>query len=147
METQPMDVSTLPFNQHLGLRVGSANGRPAVVLRPGGHHLNHVGTVHAAAVYGLAEAASGQCLLGRFPDLVDSHVAVLRSAAVKYRRPAAADAQLRARGALDEETAVAAQEKLDARGRATVDVEVSVTQNDTEVFSGTFRWFVAARDP
>ena len=28
--------------------------------------------------------------------------------------------------------------------RATVDIEVSVTQDDTELFSGTCGWFVAA---
>lgn len=70
-----MDVSTLPFNKHLGLRLSRSDEELAVILQPCAHHLNHVGTVHAAVVYGVAEAASGHCLLARFPDLVDSYVA------------------------------------------------------------------------
>lgn len=141
-----MDVSTLPFNKHLGLRVSPSEGEPTVILRPCADHLNHVGTVHAAVIYGVAEAASGHCLAAQFPDLVDSTVAVLRNSSAKYRRPALADGAIHARGALAEQSAVKFRERLTLRGRASVDVEVSVTQNDAELFTGTFGWFVAARE-
>lgn len=142
----PMDVSTLPFNKHLGLSVRPADGKPTVVLQPRAHHLNHVGTVHATVIYGLAEAASGCCLLARFSELGDSVVAVLRSASVKYRRPASPDADVRAWGTLSEESAVAFHERLTSRGRASVDVEVSVVQDETELLTGTFGWFAAAKE-
>ena len=73
-----MDVSALPFNRHLGLAVCELDGEPTLVLQPGPQHCNHVGSVHATVIYGLAEAASGHCLLARFPDAADSFVAVLR---------------------------------------------------------------------
>jgi hypothetical protein len=53
---------------------------------------------------------------------------------------------MRAWGDLSKESAVKFYERLTSRGRATVDIEVSVTQDDTELFSGTFGWFVAARE-
>ncbi|OHB67879.1 MAG: hypothetical protein A2V70_03335 [Planctomycetes bacterium RBG_13_63_9] len=141
-----MDVSTLPFNKHLGLSVSPSDGNPTVTLRPCAHHLNHVDTVHATVIYGIAEAASGYCLLARFPSLVDSFVAVLRSASAKYRRPASPDGDLLGQGTLSEDSAVKFYERLTSRGRAAVDVEVSVTQNDTQLFTGTFGWFVAAKE-
>jgi acyl-coenzyme A thioesterase PaaI-like protein len=139
-----MDVSDLPFNKHLGLRVSPSDGEPTVILQPCAHHLNHVGTVHATVIFGIAEAASGHCLQARFPSLADSYVAVLRSSSAKYRRPASPDGEIHARGTLSEELAVKLYERLTSRGRASVDIEVSVTQNGTELFTGTFGWFAAA---
>ena len=141
-----MDVSAIPFNRHLGLMVRDVDGTPTVVLQPGEHHLNHVNTVHATVIYGLAEAASGHCLLSRFPELVDSFVAVLRKSAVKYRRPASPEVPLHARARLDDERAARFEELLATRGRASVDIVVSVVQNDMDLFRGTFTWFAAARE-
>ncbi len=141
-----MDVSALPFNKRLGLVAHDSDGTPAVALQPTAHHLNHVNTIHATVIYGLAEAASGRCLLSRFPSLADSFVAVLRSSAVKYRRPASPDVQIRASGKLDDEMAAKFHERLTSRGRASVDVTVSVFQEDIELFTGTFSWFAASRE-
>lgn len=141
-----MDAATLPFNKHLGLRIDTSDGEPTVILRPCAHHLNHVDTVHATVIYGVAEAASGQCLAARFPSLVDSSVAVLRTSSVKYRRPASPVGDIRASGTLSDESAVKFYERLTSRGRASVDIEVSVTQDATELFTGTYGWFVAKRE-
>jgi acyl-coenzyme A thioesterase PaaI-like protein len=54
-----MDISSLTFNQSIGIRADGMD----IVLCPRREHLNHVGTLHAAVVYGVAEAAAGQCLL------------------------------------------------------------------------------------
>lgn len=141
-----MDVSTLPFNKYLGLGIGPSDGKPTVILQPCAHHLNHVDTVHATVIYGVAEAASGHCLLARFPSLVGSFIAVLRSSSAKYRRPASPDGDIHARGTLSEESAERFHERLTSRGRASVEIEVCVTQNDTDLFTGTFGWFVAAKE-
>ena len=42
--------------------------------------------------------------------------------------------------------AVKFYERLTSRGRASVDIEVSVVQDETELFTGTFGWFVAAKE-
>ena len=136
-----MDVASLPFNQLLGLESGETEGRAFVLLDPRPQHCNHVGTVHAAVLYGIAEAASGQCLLSHFPDLTGSAVALLRSSTVKYRNPASADVSLIAIGNLDDAAADRCRSQLAARGRGLVDITVSVRQADVELLTGTFRWF------
>ena len=137
-----MDVTAIPFNRHLGLSIGRIEGAPAVVLQPSEHHLNHVNTVHATVIYGLAEAASGHYLLSRFPSLADEYVAVLRKSATKYRRPASPDASLQALATLDDESATRFLDVLASRRRASVEIRVSVVQNEMELFAGDFTWFV-----
>ncbi len=136
-----MDISSLPFNQSIGIKIDGKD----IVLTPRREHLNHVGTVHAAVVYGVAEAAAGQCLLLRFPDLSESFVAVLRSSTVKYRHPASMEAEIRGTGFLSEAIATQFIDALQSRGRAMVDVGVSVRQNDREIFTGTFVWFAGRK--
>jgi len=53
---------------------------------------------------------------------------------------------MRAWGSFPEESAVKFYDKLMSRHRASIDIDVSVTQNDTELFTGTFGWFVAAKE-
>lgn len=136
-----MHIDDLPFNRTLGLTVDGNS----IVLQPAPEHQNHVGTVHATVIYGIAEAAAGQCLLSRFPELTDSFVAVLRSSKAKYRRPAAADADLRAVGVIDDNAADAFVTALQSRGRATIDVTSTVCQHNIEIFTGTFSWFVGQK--
>jgi len=142
-----MDVSALPFNKRLGLGVRFLDDRSVIVLDPSGDHLNHVGTVHATVIFGVAEAASGHFLLARFPHLVDSSVAVLRTTSTKYRRPGSPEGEICARGSLPGKSADRFLDKLTSRGRASVDIEVTVVQNDNELFTGTFGWFVARDQP
>ncbi len=136
-----MDIAKLPFNKVLGIK---ADGRQ-IVLVPHMQHLNHVETVHAVVIFGVAEAASGLCLLDRFPEFTQSFVAVLRNATTKYRRPAIADSELRGTGTLNDDTAVEFLATLQSRGRAMVDIPVSVMQDGLEIFSGNFTWFAGRK--
>lgn len=136
-----MDVASLPFNQLLGLESTETDGCAFVVLEPRPQHCNHLGTVHAAVLFGVAEAASGQCLLSHFPGLTGSAVVLLRSSSVKYRNPAAADITLIATGNLDDGAADRCRSQLATRGRGLVDITVSVRQAEVELLTGTFRWF------
>ncbi len=43
-----MNILDLPFNQFVGLAFVQRDGRDVVYLEPEDHHLNHVGTIHAA---------------------------------------------------------------------------------------------------
>lgn len=140
-----MDISSLPFNQLLGV---TTDGN-AVLLVPKHEHTNHIGTVHATVIFGIAEIASGVRLLQRFPNLGEDHGAVLRSSEVKFRRPGIVSpgnepsAELRGLGELDEIDATQFLEKLESRGRATLDVTVTVTQGKERLFNGTYTWFIA----
>jgi uncharacterized protein (TIGR00369 family) len=138
-----MHVVELPFNRHLGLELAEHEGQPAVCLTPDERHTNHLGTVHAGALFALAEAASGHALLRQLPLAADQVVAVLRSAEVKYRKPAAS--RLVAVAAIDENAAAAVAEKFAAKGRVLIDVNVRLLEADEEVLAGTFSWFIARR--
>jgi hypothetical protein len=82
-----MDITGIPFNQFIGLRkVAAAAGELALDAAP--KYLNHIGTVHAAAQFALAEACCGEYLLSRFADLTEGNLAVVRKAEIKYRKPA-----------------------------------------------------------
>ena len=71
-----MDITGIPFNQFIGLRkVAAAAGELALDAAP--QYLNHIGTVHAAAQFALAEACCGEYLLSRFADLTEGHLAVV----------------------------------------------------------------------
>lgn len=136
-----MDIANLPFNKVLGLRTDEDH----ILLEPHSQHLNHLNTIHAAVIFSIAEAAAGQCLLRRFPDLTHSFVTVLRSTETKYRKPAFVDSTLRGTGKLGDVEAAEFLKSLQSRGRAMVDVFASVVQNDQEIFLGTFTWFAASK--
>ena len=136
-----MEISEIPFNKVLGL---SADDQ-AVVLQPQSIHQNHVGSIHAAVIFALAESAAGHFLLSRFPDMADSYVVVLRGTTTKYRQPATVGSELRAMANSDESVTSTFLETLRSRGRATLDLSVTVTQQETRVFTGTFTWFAARK--
>ena len=104
--------------------------------------LNHLGTVHAAAQFALAEAASAECLLRHFGELAGEVRAVVRSAEVKYRRPASGD--LLAFGHPDEATRRDLLADLAARGRAAAVILIDLKDRaGTLTFHGKFVWFIS----
>ena len=137
-----MDVTELPFNRYIGLTSFQVDELPAVGLTPQDHHLNHVGTLHATVLYGLAEAASGQCLIDQRPELIDSGIAVVRTSSVKYRAPGDAKLPCEAVGTVAAAELERLSVQLARRGKSTVDVMVSVRQQERELLTGTFTWFV-----
>jgi acyl-coenzyme A thioesterase PaaI-like protein len=131
-----MDVLAIPFNRFLGLR---ADGT-ALTLPEDPQYLNHLGTVHAGAQFSLAEAASGQWLLGRFGGAAADYAAVVRHADVKFRRPATGE--LTAQASAPPEEAERFLEMLTRRGRATIEVRVQLLGSDGIVtLESAFEWF------
>ncbi|MBP86638.1 MAG: hypothetical protein CMJ64_07980 [Planctomycetaceae bacterium] len=137
-----MKILELPFNQHVGLTLTQHEGQEVVCLEPEQHHYNHLGTIHARALYSLAEAASGHALLNRIELRRDETFAVLRSANVKYRRPA--HDRLIALASIAANASAMVTRQLEAKGRAFIDVQVRVVSGESEdVFAGDFSWFVS----
>ncbi len=135
---RPVDLA---FNQLLGIRA-APDGAPHLLELPWSHQLcNHVGTVHAAAQFALAEAASAECLRRAFPDLAGSALAVVRQADVRYRKAATGDLHAFAKPAA--ETADGLHRELAARKQAFAHVEVELRSPDgTVTFVGRFTWYV-----
>lgn len=136
-----MDLLELPFNQLVNLTYSP--GDPHRLELPFRAELtNHLGDLHAAALYALAEAASARCLQQEFGEVGFPVVPVVRRAEVKYQRPARSTVAAEAR--LEAESRDAFLDQLSRRGRAAIDVAVTVGDVEGKpVLRANFQWFVA----
>lgn len=126
-------VVGLPFNQRIGL---AAEESGELSLPDDATLHNHVGTVHAGALFTLGEAASGIPIADVVTKL--GAMPIAKSATIAYRRPASG--KIRAVGAIAEELdAIAA--RLKAEGKTVVEVGVSMKDAaGTEVATMTVTW-------
>lgn len=132
-----MNVLDLPFIKHLGLQI-SADG--ALTLKIADHHKNHLGTVHATVLYGIAEACSGQAVIDEFFKPYPHALVVIRRAAIKYRSPARAD--LLARVKKTDPALPNVMARLQAKGVAKCEIEVETRSGDEIVAIATFEFFI-----
>ena len=112
----PLKATDLAFNQALGIRAAPAGAMHLLELSFVPLVLNHLGIMHAAAQFSLAEAASAECLQRHYGAAVDGVFGVVRGVEVKYRRPATGD--LLAFGSPDDHTRDQLLAELAGRGRA-----------------------------
>ena len=106
---------------------------------------NHIGTMHAAALFALAETQSGVFLQQLFPEYgVDEVMPLLRGSTVKYRSPATS--AISATASVDLEAQEKFLSQFESRGRAGITVNVKLSDSeDTVVMTGEFAWFVQRR--
>lgn len=107
-------------------------------------YTNHLGTVHAAAQFSLAEACSAQLLKELFPSRADEFIPLVRQVALKYRKPALGAVYAKAR--LLNTCYESLVEQLEHRKRALFHVSVELFDNaDTLVMNADFEWFVTTK--
>jgi len=137
----------LVLNRFIGIRGAPAGAGHVLEMPLAQSVVNHLGTVHAAAQFALVEAASAELLLQRFATLSGNVVAVVRSAAVKYRRPATS--LLRAFARLEDPKAeVELPLDVERRGHGMVQVRVELMGDDgRNTFIGEFGWHIAKAAP
>jgi hypothetical protein len=100
--------------------------------------------MHATAIYGLAEASSGQFLANRIQISEETVLPILRRADIKYRRPAAG--YIYSKGSYIEEDWLRFRDSLRKRKRALLSFQIDVLDSDnTLVASANFEWFVTVR--
>ena len=80
-----MNVLDLPYNNFIGLKDAAEEGF-LLELPEAEIYLNHLKTVHAGALFSLAEASSGKFLLNEFADIKFPIIPMLRKATVKYSK-------------------------------------------------------------
>jgi acyl-coenzyme A thioesterase PaaI-like protein len=130
---------TVPFATLTGvelLSIAPAGATARLVQRP--EVSNHVATIHAGALFTLAEAASGAAMAGTFADQLQSIRPVVSDARIAYARPA--------RGAIIAAATVAEPaDHLFARfakeGRVVFDIQVALTDeagSEVATFSATW---------
>ena len=133
-----MDIPAIPFNHLIGLEI-SDDPEYLMVLPAKQEHENHLQTVHASALFALAEASSGLCLLREFSDL--AHVVpVVRNVEVKYRKPG--QGMIRSKASLNIGKA-AVLETLNTKHRALIPVQVTLHDaTPVLIMQATFEWFI-----
>lgn len=142
----PVKATDLAFNQVLGIRNAPPGAEHLLELPFGPLVHNHLKTVHAAAQFSLAEAASAECLQRRYGAALGEVFAVVRGVEVKYRKPALAD--LLAYGAPDDFTRGHLLPEMAGRGRSKAVILVDLKDRaGTLTFHGQFEWFISRVPP
>ena len=131
-----MKVCDLPFNRNIGIR--DDNGVVSLPVRD--FHMNHVGTVHATAIFGVAEAGAGRFVIDNFGEEFPDALAVTRVGTIKYKMPARDDISAEVTGSQPEAEKV--RERLRRKGAAKIAVEVSVRSKEDVVAAASFDWFL-----
>jgi thioesterase domain-containing protein len=134
---------SVPFARLLGIDVESLDQQRAVTrMAAHGQLANHVGSVHAGAMFTVCEAASGAVLAGAMVEVIMHARFVVRDARIEYLKPAQGDVTARATLA-DEGAAVL--EALRREGCAEVAVDVSAVTRGADglevlVARASFNW-------
>ena len=103
---------------------------------------NHINTIHASAQFTLAETQSGLHLQKLFPELEGLVVPLLRESNMKYKKPALKN--ITAFASVKEEDKEKFLEQFTKRGRASLEVSVTVKDSDAVCTAqGTFGWFIS----
>lgn len=132
----PAAISTMlselvPFLRKTGIRIREIEpGRVVTVLPADPGNLNHIGTLHAGALFTLAETAGGTLVMSRFN--YSKVLLVARSIEIHYLKPAGAEVECL--GVFSEEEAETVRAVLEERAKADVTVHLKLTQGgSTEV--------------
>lgn len=133
--------SVVPFNRTVGVEVIEIEaGRAVARLQQTAAVANHVGTLHAGALFTLADAASGAAVVGLYADEIGRATLVVASSEVTFSRPARGT--ITAVAAADEERP-AVEERLSRDGRAELLVKVGLTDVEgREVARASVHWHI-----
>lgn len=130
-----MNIIDLPFNQHIGLEKEGE----LVLLKHQECLSNHVGTLHASVIHGLAEAASGNFLILNLMPQFPEWLVLLKRADITYKRPASDDC--RAIAEVGDDSLQSCIETLNTRKTAVLSVPVKVFCGDKVVATAEFDWW------
>lgn len=131
-------LKILPFANYIGVK---ARNKKELQLAPHKNVENHIGTIHAAAQFTLAETQSGLYMLSLFPEYANDVVPLLRSSNIKYKFPATTE--LVALASVTQEDKEKFERQFLKRGRAMLMVNVEVKDtNGIVTMIGDFGWFI-----
>ncbi len=135
----------IPYNVHLGLKTVTVAPDHGVVTLPDvetGH--NHVGSLHAGALFSAGEAASGAAFVGSFLELMGEITPLAESAEIAYRKLAKGEITATGRFAEDRDALIA---RLNEEGRVRFPIAVELTDSEgTVVAEMTVNWYVRRND-
>lgn len=124
-------AAAVPFAGFLGIEYGEVRpGRAVLYLKDDPAKHNHVGTLHAGALFSLAESASGLCMMASVADRLAGVTPLAARAEATYKRIARGDVTATATLGSPVEEILAA---LDEAGKVRFPVEVELTDGSGEV--------------
>jgi uncharacterized protein (TIGR00369 family) len=136
----------VPFAKYLGvelLEVGDGFAKARLVQRQ--DLSNHIGTMHAGALFTLAETASGAAVAGAFADMIGSLRPVAAEARISYLKLARGIVSGAAKTA---EPAEALRRRLHEEQKVVFDVLVELFRDDDQpVAAMTVSWNVRFNAP
>ncbi|AUM66657.1 DUF4442 domain-containing protein [Brevibacillus laterosporus] len=89
---QKFFVKQVPFAQTIGVTITQSSPGEACARLPfSPSNVNHVGTIHAGALFTLAESAAAASILSTFSDLVPHILLLVTKSSVEYSAPAQGD--------------------------------------------------------
>jgi uncharacterized protein (TIGR00369 family) len=134
----------IPLNKLLGIEIISIDDGVAEARLPFRAEMtNHLGTLHATAIFGLAEATSGYAMSGAFAPVILRIRPIAARAEVSFSKIARCDIVANGRTARPAEELRA---ELDAAGRVVFDVVVVVRDDaGREVAKVTVAWHVTRK--
>jgi hypothetical protein len=102
---------------------------------------NHIGTIHASALFLLAENASGKYLKSQFPELKNSVIPLLRQSNIKYKKTAIGT--ITAFASLAENEKERFINQFSKKSRGTIEVNITLKNENDEIVSiSSFTWFI-----
>lgn len=134
-----MNIEDLPFNNYMGF----TSSEDGVKLDVKKHHLNHLGTVHATVLYGLAEACSGKYIINLLKRGRSDTMAVTRSGNIKYKAPVSSNISAVVSDLSFEPNHVI--ERLESRGIARLTVSILISDDaGNAVANADYDWVLKA---
>ena len=139
-----IDITQVPFNKLLGISLASNNDY-LLQLDAKTEYTNHLGTVHAAALFALAEGSGAQLLLKAFPEeLIENVIPVLRKVEVSYKKPA--KGVVKSKAFLIDNNFENILLELQTKKRVLLTTLVELFDEQTvKVFAANFEWFVVLK--
>lgn len=139
-----IDITKVPFNQLLGISL-SKDADFLLQLDNRKEYRNHLDTVHAAALFALAEGSGAQLLLKAFPEeIIDNVIPVLRKVDVSYKKPATG--VIKSKAILKGNTIENISAELQTKKRVLITTMVELfDEQNVKVFAANFEWFVVLK--
>lgn len=138
-----MNITEIPFNKFLGISLAN-NKEYLLQLDARTEYTNHLGTVHAAALFALAEGSGGQFLLNCFPGQAGDVIPVVRKAEVVFKKPASG--LIVSTAHFKDDTIENIQIQLNTKKRASLITTIELLDaENNKVFIANFEWFVTVK--
>ena len=135
-----MRIEEVPFNGFLGIQQSVKEGY-ILELANNDNLSNHLGTLHAGALFSLAEATSGEFLLRQFQSSELDILPVVRRVDIKYSRPA--ESVVYSTAEFVDYSAEEMYAELIKRGKVIIKAKVELYNETNErIAVSTIHWFL-----